>query len=570
MSMEISVFFSGKLPSKAALTRCFKELGFPLTFQPGMGTLEQQDGYLPMRLRGEESGIEFYTSNGREELEEFREDLEIEIDSRFTRIVHFHWSFSIEEGTVALCFAAALARLVNGAVFEDMSAKMLSVEETIARAHKDLKDTAPPPNQRATRPVDIRHYLRPLLQQRKDLALVGRMLVIRPVRHLLRGAFLGRTSNRYTFQVWRYITPLYAASPDRLGYGGYVHRHAYEVWQPHFEPLLIDTLAEDIFEGLGKITSLSDFACLQSGKGDSFEVGLTSLFLGGASAQADEYLAGLPASAQRVKDARRVLKSLRQAFFSNGRERAIAEFHAREGAAAKALKIEHIWEPAPFAVERPAAERAAKTDEPVFLMAPWPTRPSWLWQQLPRASGEIRDAKEALYRAGGVLLLAALTPEEAEERHRMREAYVLAARLPDDLLVLIRRTTSWDRHAPQQFPLQRRPSEPGIHISLHGRSHVAAASISRVDDSRDVMELHSFSIHKEAWSDEIWDCSLNFESDTRSVSDYRSGECVSNETTITTTERELARCPVPAFGEYAGLAEQFRSLLRVTGFGEVS
>ena len=66
MSIEIHVLFHGKLPSKAALTRCFKELGFPLRFAPGSGSLEQHKGYLPMRLRGEESGVEFDTYDGRE------------------------------------------------------------------------------------------------------------------------------------------------------------------------------------------------------------------------------------------------------------------------------------------------------------------------------------------------------------------------------------------------------------------------------------------------------------------------------------------------------------------------
>ena len=48
-----------------------------------------------------------------------------------------------------------------------------------------------------TRPSDIKRYLKPLLQQRSDLVLVGRRLIIRPVRHLLRGAFLDRTSDKY-------------------------------------------------------------------------------------------------------------------------------------------------------------------------------------------------------------------------------------------------------------------------------------------------------------------------------------------------------------------------------------
>jgi len=157
MSMDINVLFNGKLPSKAALTRCFKELGFPLSFQRGAGALERHDGYLPMRLRGEESGVQFDTYASREEIEE---DLEIDIDPRFTRGANFRWSSDVDECVVAYCFAGALARLVNGLVLDVDGETMLTADETIARARKDLKDTTPPPRQRGTRPTDIRRYLK--------------------------------------------------------------------------------------------------------------------------------------------------------------------------------------------------------------------------------------------------------------------------------------------------------------------------------------------------------------------------------------------------------------------------
>ena len=59
MSIEMHVFFRGKLPSKSALTRAMKELGFPFTIKPATGPLDEQYGYMPMLLRGEETGVEF-------------------------------------------------------------------------------------------------------------------------------------------------------------------------------------------------------------------------------------------------------------------------------------------------------------------------------------------------------------------------------------------------------------------------------------------------------------------------------------------------------------------------------
>ena len=44
MGQRLYVLFDGKLPSKAALTRCFRELGFPLAFERGSSALEDFPG----------------------------------------------------------------------------------------------------------------------------------------------------------------------------------------------------------------------------------------------------------------------------------------------------------------------------------------------------------------------------------------------------------------------------------------------------------------------------------------------------------------------------------------------
>jgi hypothetical protein len=59
MAMEIHVLFRGKLPSKAALQKTMRELGFPFSIKPATGSLEQQNGFMPMLLEREETGVEF-------------------------------------------------------------------------------------------------------------------------------------------------------------------------------------------------------------------------------------------------------------------------------------------------------------------------------------------------------------------------------------------------------------------------------------------------------------------------------------------------------------------------------
>src|SRR5262245_193966 len=260
MSLEIHVFFQGKLPGKAALTRAMKDLGFPLSISPSKGALEQQKGFMPMRLHREETGVEFDVFDGRAAVEDSAGDLDI--DLRFDRSANFRWGGDENEMVCALCAAAALAKLVDGVVLDTEGGELLTPEAAIRLAKQTMTDVVKPASVRqpGTRPADIKRYLKPLLRQRGDLVLVGRLLLVRPVRHVLRGALLDRTSNKFRVRVWRYLNPLYDAGAPSVGYDSYLLGAHFEVWQPHFEALLTDALAADVLDDLGRITTLADFA----------------------------------------------------------------------------------------------------------------------------------------------------------------------------------------------------------------------------------------------------------------------------------------------------------------------
>src|SRR6266536_925542 len=116
MSMEINVFFHGKLPDKRTLSRAMAELGFPLTIKAG--SLERQSGFMPMRLRREETGVEFDVFEGRAAVEELVADIEelagSDIDPSFERSANFRWGGDEDEMLAGLCAAAAFAKLVDG------------------------------------------------------------------------------------------------------------------------------------------------------------------------------------------------------------------------------------------------------------------------------------------------------------------------------------------------------------------------------------------------------------------------------------------------------------------------
>src|ERR1044071_6553199 len=91
MSMEIHVFFRGKLPTKPKLAQTMKELGFPLTIPPPRDSLEKQSGFLPMKLNGEHGGAEFDVFEGRANIEDILgEDIK-KIQKNFDRCAPFRW-----------------------------------------------------------------------------------------------------------------------------------------------------------------------------------------------------------------------------------------------------------------------------------------------------------------------------------------------------------------------------------------------------------------------------------------------------------------------------------------------
>src|SRR5882757_3817054 len=170
MSSEINVFFRGKLPTKSTLTRAMKDLGFPFSVAPPGGSLEKQNGFMPMRFRRQETGVEFDVFNGRSDIEDVAGDQFGDVDASFDRSANFRWGGDETEMLAGLCAAAALAKLVNGVVLDDAEGVLLSVDDAIAFARNHLDAVKPPEKRRGFSAADIKHYLKTLLKQRDDLA----------------------------------------------------------------------------------------------------------------------------------------------------------------------------------------------------------------------------------------------------------------------------------------------------------------------------------------------------------------------------------------------------------------
>ena len=568
MAEETHVLFHGKLPGKAALNRAMKELGFPVAIRPATGSLEGHSGYLPMVVRHEESGVEFDVFEGRDAIEELAGK---DVDPRFQRSGSFRWGGDENEMLAALCAAAALAKLVDGRVLDEAENKLLTVDQAVERARETLKAVLPPqkkPRDKlpGTRPADIKRYLKPLLDQRDDLVLVGRHLFIRPVRHLMRGVFFDRTGDKFSFRLHVMVKPLYG-EPEGIGCGDRIHDGQWEVWQPHFQGLLMDSLAEDIFNIVGKVTTFSEFADFLAAQRDPLDwvrSRILALVLAGEQDQAAAHLEQL----QRDNEGwTHWLDEIGQDI--SGDVATLCDIlHAREAETIKTLKLKDIWEPSPFPVELPISQRH-RMSEPALSITPWVAKPPSPLHPPPQRPGEVRFAKSFIRRDDGVVLVAPLTRDQAQIRHRNSESYLLAARLADEMLIIISRRTFWDRNAPQRFGHSPNPSSMSPHIELHGLSHVATTWVSSHSAGVGLLQVSSISVHERLGFKSEWHCNIDFKDGEVGIYDYRDGPGTRVGSALTPLQRDAALWPLPAFGEYADANEQVRSLLSVLGFGEI-
>jgi hypothetical protein len=568
MSMETHVFFRGNLPTKAALSRAMKELGFPFSIKPATGSLEQQSGFMPMIMRREETGVEFDVWNGHDAVAEFAE---VGVDPSFERVANFRWGGDYQEAVAGMCAAAALAKLVNGVVFDEAEDRLLSIDDATLVARRSLETLTKhdEPVRLGTRPADLKRYLKPLLKQRSDLVLIGRMLIIRPVRHLLRGVFFDRTSDKYQFRVSRYITPLFPVE-NGASFNEDIHPVSWKVWQPHFNDFLFDSLAEDIFDHVGQILTFGDFArdldtTYVVAQAAFQHTRVVALALAGLREEAAQLVDELERSNPDNSYWQYFAKTKR-AFLKRTTDDLCAEFRGKEAEAAKQLKLGGVWEPTPFPAELPKRERS-RCAEPHFVTKPWIPRPPGVVGQMPDDPGEIRFAKDALRRKGGLIMLVPLTRETAEEMHRTRQDYVLATRLPGQSLLVLYHQTGWSPHDPEQPRNPNYVPTREFRLEVYGNLGRLQTRFTEGFDKPGFLGLRSVSIFDRAITHKEWHAYNECDQREKSIYDHRIDPRGHEVRPMSDSDLSLCEFAEPAFGEYNDLWLRVSSYLQNEGFG---
>ena len=577
MSTETHVFFRGKLPTKAALSRAIKELGFPFAIKPATGSLEQQSGFMPMRLRREETGVEFDVYDDRSAVEEFSAQ---GVDPSFERRASLRWGGDIEEAVAGMCVAAALVKLVNGVVFDEAENRLLSIEDAIEVARKNLKELPAPPKQRLPRELSaLKRVLAPLLAKRSDLALVDHLLLIHPARHLIRGAIFRWHYRGMVCSAAPYIRPLY--QPSELFLADAVFSTGVD--NPDFAPMLFDRLATEVFEPLGKIATIEDLIASSWGKRLRPIDLYPSILLSRGIAKAKAYMAPFEAAGKkflveakarlavtdrsdafamsiRKAEAKAAEEGIvdtkaRQAFLARKDAVVFAHYRDREAKVARGFKIEQIWERSPFPAELPAAQRKTRHADPTFTPTPWLEFPTTWHQDPPGVPGEVRFGRHWWHRQGRVTLLHPITREQAKACHNNLEHYVLATRLPEgQLLMLTRGGSKEGRFPPLVYYDLWIYDAPGRRMKVDFRED---------HDDPGVLKLQSVDI--EGAND--WHSFLNFRRSEKSIHDSRMKEHPYSCRPITDKDRSAYTFALPRFGEFDLLWQKICMYLDAEDFG---
>lgn len=551
MSVEMHVLFRGQLPSKAALQRAMRDLGFPFTIRPARGSLETQRGFMPMMLRRQETGVEFDVFEGRDAVEELLRGGRT-VDPAFDRCANFRWGGDETEAVAGMCAAAALAGLVGGLVIDEYQDAPLTLDAAAGLARRHLASLPP---SRAPRPrLGLKRLLRPLLDLRPDLALFGNRLVVRPVRHLLRGALFGRGDNDGEFRVWRTIEPLYGEDEPndfRTAIAGpWNFSHGF------VQPLLLEVLAEEIFPTLAETTTLADFVQDIEGAHNWEMAAFRALLLGGererATALVEEFERREGTGYVQFATFCRLLLGWDAAELGR-------RYRGREAVVAKVLKLGDAWEPTPFPAEVAPAERPACSD-PVVPSGPWVPTPPGTWSALPETPGEVSFFDQVWWDFARIRAWLPLAREEAEKRHRARARFDVVWREPGGALVGV----GWSWARPWWHLERQVPSTVVSVASAAGRLRAVFTEPRTIPQALGMTRLEV-----RPSGDVQWHAHCYADPDDSMKLTYAPRHQVGrDDRKVTSAEIAERVVPVPPFGDHETLLVSLTRVLEVEGYAE--
>ena len=118
--------------------------------------------------------------------------------------------------------------------------------------------------------AQVKKAVQPLLQRNPDLALVGRMVVIKPVRHILRGIFIDRSLDADLFVPTWFVMFMFKLNESiTFSWGDRIYHPTPGRWDindPQASPLMCEEIERVALPLLRKVQSIDDLVRFASKK----------------------------------------------------------------------------------------------------------------------------------------------------------------------------------------------------------------------------------------------------------------------------------------------------------------
>ena len=215
--------------------------------------------------------------------------------------------------------------------------------------------------------AQVRQVVRPLLERNSDLALVGRLIVIKPVHHLLFGVFVDRSLDPLDFgPTWSVIL----LSDLRKSFGflwGERVRGRHGIWKttdPDLSSAMCEAIEQEALAPMRSIKTFDDFIELTSRLRnprrhlDLFPIARLTVDIARGDLVAAEaickYLKTKEGKSEYVYQEERYARAVQELcprVATNDRAGLANLMHSYEAQSVKNLKIEKFWERTPFPIE---------------------------------------------------------------------------------------------------------------------------------------------------------------------------------------------------------------------------
>lgn len=212
----------------------------------------------------------------------------------------------------------------------------------------------------------VKKLLRPLIERNSGLVLVGRLIVVRPVHHILRGVFIDSSSNKDRFSPYWAVNMMFEYDAGHgPTWGAEIYPKVKGNWlisNPGIGEIISERIEEIALPVLRPVNSIDDFVAFTTKErfpstwldAFPFRKVYADIALGKLDA-ANESCERVAIEREASDYIAEILDPIINDVWPLVRKRdkaALAKMlHRWEADAAKRMKLEHIWEPTPFPLE---------------------------------------------------------------------------------------------------------------------------------------------------------------------------------------------------------------------------